>query len=353
MAERQSAGWPSAEWIVEQGIGETRAALIADDTILEARIVPDGELVAGTIVRARLIARMPDRGQGIVAWDGHEALVTPLPAGVTQGAETLVEIRRPAISEPGKPKRALARPAPAGTTLPVRAEPVEARAAGTPFDRVGANGLEGIDRPRILRPNDTDLLERAGWSELLEQAATGAVTFVGGALSLHLTPAMTLIDVDGTLAAAALTVAGATQAARAIRRLDIAGSIGIDLPGTDKAARLAAAEAIDAVLPQPFERTAVNGFGFVQIVRPRTRRSLAEIHAMDGPLAHARVLLRRAERTGGAGERTLTAHPDVVAAITQRPMWIDALAQRIGAPVALRADPGLAISSYHAQARFA
>ena len=340
-------------WIVEHGIGEIRAALIDGEHILEARILPDGELIAGTILRARLIARMPERGQGVVAWDGGEALLAPLPAGVTQGAETLVEIRRPAISEPGKPKRALARPAPAGATLPVCAEPVEARAPDTHVDRLGADGMEGIEGARILRPTDPDLLEAVGWSELLEQAATGAVAFPGGALSLHLTPAMALIDIDGTLSAAALSVAGAREGVRTIRRLDISGSIGIDLPGTDKAARNAAADAIDAELPQPFERTAVNGFGFVQIVRPRRRRSLPEIYAMEPPLAHARALIRRAERTGGAGERTIAAHPSVIAEIERRPAWSEQLARRIGAGIVLRADPALAISSGHVQARFA
>ncbi len=335
-------------WVVEHGIGETRAALIDDETILEARIVPEGELIAGTIVRARLVARMPERGQGVVAWDGHEALVRPLPAGVTQGAETLVEITRPAIPEPGKPKRALARPAASGST-PVRFERSREIELGADF----STSLDTNEASRILRPTDADLFEAAGWSELLEESYTGAVTFPGGGLSLHLTPAMTLIDVDGTLGAAALSVAGARAAAHAVRRLDITGSIGIDLPGNDKAARHAAADAIDAVLPQPFERTAVNGFGFVQIVRPRHRRSLPEIYAMEAPLAHARALLRRAERTGGAGERTIAAHPLVVAALRERPDWIAELARRIGTTIALRAEPGLAISSGHVQARFA
>ena len=320
-----------AEWLIEHGIGETRAALIEGDTILEARILPDGELTAGTILRARLVARMPERGQGIVAWDRGEALVAPLPAGVTQGAEALVEITRPAIPEPGKPKRARARPA-------------------RPEAMIGAAPPD-VPAAHLLRHTDPDRLEAAGWSELLEEAATGQVRFPGGALDIALTPAMTLIDVDGTLAPAALSIAGAQAAARAIRRLDLAGSIGIDLPGTDKAARAAAAEAIDALLPQPFERTAVNGFGFLQIVRPRRRRSIPEVYAMDGPLAHARALLRRAERSPGIGERTLTAHPAVIAAIAARPEWIAMLSTRVGAAVALREEPALAISAGHVQAR--
>ncbi|UIJ44658.1 ribonuclease [Sphingomonas cannabina] len=317
-----------AEWLVEAGIGETRAVLVEGDRILEARIIPDGELIAGTVVEARLVARIPERGQGIVAWDGHEALVSPLPAGVTEGALTRVEIVRPAIPEPGKPKRARARPS--------DAEPAP------------APSLDG----RALRHTDPDLLEAAGWSELIEEAATGVVAFPGGELRIALTPAMTLIDVDGTLASAPLAIAGARAAAEAIRRLDIAGSIGIDLPGgADKAVRHAAAEAIDAALPQPFERTAVNGFGFVQIVRPRRRRSLPEIYAMEPAPAHARALLRRAERTSGAGARTLTAHPAVIAAIA--PGWREELARRLGTEIVLREDASLTMSGGHVQAQFA
>lgn len=324
-----------AEWIVETGIGETRAALIDDDRIIEARILPEDDLVAGTILTARLVARMPERNQGIVAGPGGEALVRPLPKGVTQGAETLVEIVRPAIGEAGKPKRALARPA-----------------SGEP--NTGPEFTATLGGPvRAMRIGEPDLFEAAGWSEVLEEAATGTVGFPGGALGIALTPAMTLIDVDGTASASALAVSGARAAADAIRRLDIAGSIGIDLPGAgDKAARLAAAEAIDAVLPQPFERTAVNGFGFIQIVRPRRRRSLAEIYAMEPALAHARALLRRAEHVPGVGERTITAHPAVIAEIAARPDWQGALASRTGTTIALRADATLAISAGHVQAAF-
>jgi hypothetical protein len=319
-----------AEWWIEHGIGETRAALIEGHRILEARVVPDGELRAGTVIEARLVVRWPERNQGIVVWDGAEAIVAPLPTGVTLGALTTVEIVRPAIGEPGKPKRARARPARGGAVV----------APIVPADA------------RILRHTDADVLEAAGWSELLEQAATGQVTFAGGSLDLALTPAMTLIDVDGTLAPAALAVAGARAAAEAIRRLDITGSIGVDLPDAgDKGARLAAATAVDAVLPLPFERTAVNGFGFLQIIRPRRRRSLPEIYAMERPLAEARALLRRAERVRGAGERTLTAAPAVIAELQARPEWIATLTARVGAAVALRADPALAISAGHAHAR--
>jgi hypothetical protein len=119
----------------------------------------------------------------------------------------------------------------------------------------------------------------------------GEIDFPGGALRMSLTPAMTLFDVDGNLPQAELAIAGVAAAARAIRRLGIAGSIGIDLPTlSGRADRQAAAAALDAALPQPFERTAVNGFGFLQIGRRRERPSLAEIVQGDPAGAAARAL---------------------------------------------------------------
>ncbi|KQM30468.1 hypothetical protein [Sphingomonas sp. Leaf10] len=322
-----------ADWIVERGIGEVRAARIVNGEIVEARIEPDDALRAGTILSARLVRRLPIRNEGIVAWDDGEAVLSPLPRAVTEGATLLVEITRPALSEPGKPKRARARPAPPDAQRD---------------DGPSIADLAGV---RIVGAFERDLLGEAGWPLLIEEATTGNVAFVGGALSIALTPAMTLIDIDGDLAPASLAVTGARAAAAAITRLDITGSIGIDLPTVnDKAARIAAAEAVDAILPQPFERTAVNGFGFLQIVRRRSRASLPELFAHVP--AHARALLRQAERTGGSGERTLAAHPAVIAAIAARPDWIQAVERTLGAPLALRADSGLAISAGHVQARF-
>ena len=52
--------------------------------------------------------------------------------------------------------------------------------------------------------------------------------------------------------------------------------------------------------------TAVNGFGFVQIVRPRARASLVEL-AQDRPAFEARALLRRAA-FDSPGPKGLVAH---------------------------------------------
>ena len=306
-----------AEWLYEEGIGENRAALVEQGEIVEAAIELPG-LRAGSVVEAKLTSIA-----GIATLSDIEAVVSPLP-GVSEGAWFRAEVVREAIPERGRPKPPKLRP----TDLP-------------PCD--GPSLWERIGRPPLVR--GPDRLEEAGWSELLEEAATGEIAFEGGALRMSLTPAMILFDVDGSLVPTALAEAGAAAAARAIRRFGITGSIGIDLPTLPKDQRQAAARALDAILPQPFERTAVNGFGFLQIVRKRERPSLPEILQADPAGAAARALLRRAQRLTGAV--TLHAAPAVIHRL--REDWIDLLARRTGGAVALRGEPGLAISAGHAE----
>ncbi len=315
-----------AEWWLAEDIGEHRAALIADGEILEAAIDRLGErLRIGAVVSARLGERV-GRGAWLATALG-DAILESVPAGVSQGSSLLVEIVREAIPEPGRLKPPRARVSDAS----------EERAAPTLAERLG-------DDVRRLSAHGPDALEQAGWSELIEQAATGEIDFAGGHLRLSPTPAMALFDVDGALHPAELAIAGARAAALAVRRLAIGGSIGIDLPTlASKAERAAAAAAIDEALPQPYERTAVNGFGFVQIVRPRPRASIPELVRADPALAAAFALIRIAAR--GHGRRRLAAAPAVVARIEAHPDWMDALARIAGGAVALRADPTLAISA--------
>jgi hypothetical protein len=309
------------EWLIERGIGETRAALVDDGAIVEARIGLEGATPAGTVLAARLTVTGESwRNAVATASDGTEYLLPSAPATVTEGTALNIEVIREAIpgSEPWK--RPLAR----ATSEP----PSAARSLGgreIAFTSPGRNELD-----------------EAGWDDLIEQARTGLVEFGGGALRIALTRAMALIDVDGGLAPAELAVAGAAQAARAIRRLDIGGSIGIDLPTVaGKASRQAAAAAIDEHLPQPFERTAVNGFGLMQIIRRRDRPSLIEQVRFDPVATDAALLLRHAERAVGTGPLALTARDGVIDHIAAHPAWIDALQNRTGRTVRLVADPAV------------
>ena len=321
-----------AEWLYEAGIGENRAALVESGRILEAVIELPGALRLGAVLPARLIAVQIPRRRGIVSLEHGEALLEPIPAGLTEGAALRVEVVREAIAEAGRAK------------LPkVRTTADEPRPGPALRQRLDAIELTAFG---------PDRLEQAGWSELLEEARTGEIAFAGGSLRMSLTPAMTMFDVDGFLDPEPLAVAGAAAAGSAIRRLGIGGSIGIDLPTVaSRAGRQAAAARFDAMLPQPFERTAVNGFGFLQVVRKRERASIPELLQGDPAAAAARALLRRAERTPGAGTRTIVAAPQVIDRIESNPAWIEALARRVGGTVALQPDPGLAISAGHVHVR--
>ncbi|KTT74623.1 ribonuclease E/G [Sphingomonas endophytica] len=304
-----------AEWLYEDGIGEARAALVADDAILAARIELPDTLRVGTVARARLTERTV-----ATLDDGREVLLDRAPAGVTLGATLTVEVVREAIPEPGRAKRARGR---ASDAAPTTGLDLLARITASPHP------------VRILRAHEADALEAAGWSEVLEEARTGEIAFPGGALRLSPTPAMTLFDVDGEGAIEQLAIRAATAVALAIRRHGIGGSIGVDFPSvTGKALRQEVAAALDAALPAPFERTAVNGFGFLQIVRPRPRASLPE-RVRDDPVgAAARAALRLIERTPPTAPNRFRLPDAVRDHIESRGDWIEALVRRAGrAPI--------------------
>ncbi len=323
-----------AEWIYEEGIGEGRAALVHKGRIIEAQIERESEGVrAGAIVAGRMVQQLIPKMRGIVKLDGGEdVLLEPIPPKVTEGGRLTVEILREAVPEPGRLKLAKAR-----------------GAKGNPKPQPGKSLLQRIrttgHNVLMASPHDPeDRLEAAGWSELLEEAESGEVAFDGGALRIALTPAMTVIDIDGPLKPAELARRSAVAVAEAVQRLGLAGNIVVDFPTVeDKAVRAAIAETIDRIVPQPFERTAVNGFGLLQLVRKRERASLAELFQYTPLESAAMALLRRAERAKGAGVATLTAHPSIIALLETRADWGAKLARSLGREIRLASDPALGI----------
>lgn len=315
---------------MEHGIGETRAALVEDGRIVRAEVERDGALRVGTVARARFAATLAGRRAVLATFeDGAEVMVDSPPRQVGPGARFTVRIVREAITGPRRAKKAKA---------VVVADDEPLGTGPSLHDRLAADGTP----VRTLHAFGPDLLEVAGWSELMEEARSGVVTFPGGTLLIEMTEGMTVIDVDGTLDPAPLAVAGARAAAEAIGRLRLGGSVGIDLPTTDnRAARQAAADAFDAAMQVPFERTAVNGFGFMQAIVPRPRASLMELIAGDQALAEALLLYRRAEREPPPGALVIRAGPTV--ALAARAEHDAALSARAGAPVRWQPDPSLTI----------
>lgn len=325
MAERADG------WLIEEGIGEHRAILFDNGTVIAARLHWPGSLTAGQVEDAVLIARASGSRRGTLRFSsGEEALVDALPREASEGAPIRVVVTRAAIGERGRFKLA--------QTRPTKAAPCPAPTLAEALRR---------EHPsvRIVRS-----FPAGEWEAIVSEAQDGIIEFAGGMLTITPTPAMTVIDIDGTLPAPALARAAVPALAGAIRRLDLAGSIGIDFPTlSDKADRRAVDEALgDALAGCPHERTSINGFGFVQIVSRLERPSLLHLAAFRPAGAAARLLMRRAERVAEPGRLLLACNPEVRSAVPES--WTQELARRTGRLLVWDVQPDLPLSSIHVQA---
>ena len=317
-------------WLVEEGIGETRAILLDGGEIRAACVEWPGKLAAGLIDEATLISRIAGTPRGTARFaNGQTALVDRLPREASEGGAVRLEVTRAALSEARRSKLAQARPTDATP-----------RRAPTLAERLP-------DARTVHHFPDCD------WDELVSEALSGEFAFTGGTLHFAPTPAMLLIDIDGTGSPRDLALAAVPALAASLRRFDCSGSIGVDFPTLPaKADRRAVDDALTLALahPQadwPHERTAMNGFGFVQLVARMQRPSLLDLAQHHRPAMAARLLLRRAEHLAGAGRIQLTAHPAVLAYITES--WQAELRRRTGRQLTITADPNLALEAPQAQ----
>ncbi len=273
-----------ANWVVEETDFVDRAALIQGDEIIAAHIalkgaehprlgailaarwhspqrINAGERPAAAILHADQIERSPPTHPQQGARPPIQLYLPRPPSGAGPGSRFNVEVVREAVSTPRSAK-----------LTKVRVTDQAAAAAPSLID-----ALPGVTRLTHYQP---DALEAAGWTELLEEAELRRVDRHGVRLWLDVSEAMTLIDIDGTLDPEALAITGGRLAAQTILRLDIGGSVGIDFPTVaSKSARAAAAGAFDAAMMGAFERTAINGYGFMQVIRPLLRPSILAVMA--------------------------------------------------------------------------
>ena len=144
------------EWLIERGIGETRAALVEDGRIIEARIELDGTVPAGTILEAQLTDNGGGRNGVARGDDGTEYLLPHVPRQVSEGAKLNIEVTRPALpgSEPWK------RPV-------AKATRDERRRPRSLAERLRSTGHS---IRKLAFPGPRDELGEAGWNEIIEEA---------------------------------------------------------------------------------------------------------------------------------------------------------------------------------------
>jgi ribonuclease G len=353
------------EILWDAGPGEIRAGMVEDGSLLEFRLIrlrrtETALLQAGERFTTRLVERMGS-GQALVdLGGGKQAVMQPCPA-VPLGTLIDAEMARGPVPEPGRWKlpvmRALDTPASrAEPCWHFSAEPWELYLAHW-ADKVDAiicpDGQAALDAARATGGLgaairiDKQAIEEADFESLIESATTGDFAFPGGALKLERTRAMVMIDVDGTLPAHPLNRAAAAEIARLLRLLDIGGPVGIDFVSmSNRDERLDVAQSFDDAMTGagPFERTSINGYGFCQIIRPRTRASIPETLcgtrvASLSDESRAIALLRAAGRSIGVGPRQLIGSPAVINLIKAWPEETAALRSALGVSIELVCDP--------------
>lgn len=279
-------------WI-DAAPGERRAALVENGDIVEVHIQRDLHLALGEQGSGRIDRKTPS-GAYVVSDDGDEMLVrrsSPKP----EGARIAFEITREAICEPGRMK------------------PPEAKL----LDDVSAGNSDREQLWEARLKSFGDSPRRNGDILAAFDVALAGTSQVGDAtISFQRTKAGLVFDVDGMGDPMAVNLAAAGEIARLLRLYQVGGMAMIDFIAVEsKDHRQAIAAAFDEVSasdPRPFERSAVNGFGLMQVVRARPRPSVLDqlfgtrIAALSDE-TQALWLLREAARSSGFGPRTITA----------------------------------------------
>jgi len=322
-----------AEWLVEEGIGEDRAIQLDHGIITHAILDWHDDLRSGQVEEAKLLQRTAGSSRGFARFANMQhALVDRLPADASEGAAIRLEVTRAAINEERRSKPAQARP----TDKPLN--------AGQTLADTLNNAGKSV---RIVRKfPDCD------WDELLSDAIDRRVSYEGGELHFSLTPAMTLIDVDTNLDPANGALTAVPAIATSLKRFCLGGSIGIDFPTVQtKGQRRAVDDALSASLADwPHERTAMNGFGFVQIVARLERQSL--LHMVNFRQSRSQIyqLFRQAEHLEGSGAIELRGDSALFEVwLEPEERLLQELRRRTGKDIRIVYDDNLASRGPHAQ----
>jgi len=305
--------------------GERRTALVENGLPVEIHIQRDAYWVLGEHGEGRIERKTPS-GAYITPASGTEILLRGK-TSAPEGAHIGFEIIREAIAEPGRIK-------PAEAALCETLEAVRCDKAALWDRRIAQMGL----------PISTKPLDAAFDAALAGESNLGDVV-----ISFQRTKAGLVFDVDGIGDPFAINSVAATEIARLLRLYQVGAMVVVDFVSMEsKAQRSDIAGILDAAAAsdcRPFERTAINGYGLMQIVRARPRPSVLD-HLFATRIAalsdetQALWLLRQVSQSSGFGPRTVTAVPPV-ARLLESPGWDDVRAQAVrmaGAPMVVVAD---------------
>ncbi len=201
----------------------------------------------------------------------------------------------------------------------------------------------------------------AAVEEQIDALSTATIGLPGGMqASIHPTPALVAIDLDGAATSAGRQNKQAAQFAanraaigpllHQLRLRNLSGAILIDLAGLAARKRAAlrpeieAALALDPLQPKLLGFTAL---GLAEILRPRIHPPLHELLA--GPHAAALAALRAADRVAALPPHRLpglVVGLDVGTALDRDGAARDALARRAGRPISIRMDPSLPVLAW-------
>jgi ribonuclease G len=305
--------------------GETRAVMFEDGVAVALHIWREGHAAPGSVIDARIVSKAGGRAFLALA-NGEEAVIAPSPPE-SEGTAIRVEIIRARLCEPGEVKLATARLSEADLSV------------------IG----EDQWRARLCEQADTIIRAGADFDDHFDSAQAGQSDVDGATIWFERTKAGLVFDVDGSGDAFAINRTAAAEIARLLRLLQIGGAAMIDFIGMEnKAARLAVAEAFDEASisdPRGFERTSINGYGLMQVIRAKPGPSILDtlfgtrrVSLSDETLILA--LLRAASRTSGAGVRRCVTTP-ALATQLELPAWQPLIAQaarQAGAPIEIVAD---------------
>ena len=345
--------------------GEVRIAAADGERLLDYALwrpgAPDG---VGDLWRGRVEAVLPALGGAFVSL-GAEFGFLPLREGdrrLGDGDAVLVQVVRSAQGGKGPRLRlAEAGSEPAGPPglLAAGPDPLARLAAAHPDapivtdDPFVAAGLAPGLRDRITLSAVAIPAEIEAQVDALSETV---VALPGGMrASIHPTPALVAVDLDGGAASAGRQLKQTAQFAanraaigpllHQLRLRNLSGAILIDLAGLAARKRSALRPEIEAALACDPLRPKLLGFtalGLVEILRPRIHPPLHELLA--GPHAAALAALRAADRIASTPPHRLpglVAGLDVSAALERDSTARDALARRAGRPISIRMDPSL------------